>query len=501
MDRITRDPWVLGALLVGLALRLVRLDYAPLWIDEATTAMWLAMPWGDMVRSIVTDVHPPLYFVILKAWSTVAGNSAWALRLPSALASGLTVPLMAAAAGALAGRNAARWAAWLAALSPFVIHHGQEARMYAFVTALAAADFLLLVRFLSGTTRSLGWLFVATTAALVACHYYAVFFVGGEVLALLVLHPRPRRRWVPATVGASVAAAGALLFAYVVARHSAGRDYELGLLALPGTVWSMVSGYTLMPSSSALHASGWRAALPYMPVAAVAALSIAVTILTALRSAGRITNLVLACTLGVALVGPFVVWLVLPVAINPRYFAAAVPVLLTLMAIGAASSPPAISRMVATAVVVVILLAGTARHLLDPGRNREDVAAAGKWLDSHVPADEEIVITSQEMASLARFHWPNRRFQLYPAPGVVAGRQNASELANAFPFPAGDRAIYVIGREWLSDPLGALSGDLSARHPSCGGADLRGIRILCLERRDTGSAGAIVSAAHPREIE
>jgi hypothetical protein len=96
-----RDPWVAGALLVGLVVRLVTLDRAPLWFDELTTVGWLAQPWGEMVQSALLDNHPPLYFVVLKAWTAFAGNTVWALRLPSALASGLTILLTAGSAGAL----------------------------------------------------------------------------------------------------------------------------------------------------------------------------------------------------------------------------------------------------------------------------------------------------------------------------------------------------------------------------------------------------------------
>lgn len=497
-----RDPWLAGALLVALVVRLVSLDHAPLWFDELTTAGWLTLPWGEMVQSALRDNHPPLYFVVLKAWSEFAGNTVWALRLPSALASWLTVLLIAGSVGALSGRSAARWAAWFAALSPFIVHHGQEARMYAFVTMLAAADLYLLARFVTGATSSLGWLFVGTSCALVACHYYAIFFVAGEIVALLVLWLRPLRSWLPATAGVSIALGAAQLAVLLLARHDAGGDYALGLFAFPGVVWSMVSGYTMLPSSAALHAAGWRAALPYLPVSIPAAAALAVVGAAALRMASRTAAVVLLATIGVTVAGPLVVPLVLPVAINPRYFAAGVPALLALLAMGAPTSPRISARGVATAVLAAILLAGTTRHLSDPGGKREDVSAARVWLDSHVPATEEIVITSSEMASIAQFQWPDRKFRLYPAPGVVAGWGNADGLADAFPFPAGDRAIYVIGREWLSDPDGALRLHLSGRYSSCGGIDLRGIRILCLAKQDAdpsaehGRATATDSSLH-----
>ena len=62
----------------------------------------------------------------------------------------------------LADRRAGRWAAWFAALSPFLVHHAQEARMYALVATLAAANLLALARFTTGRTARLGALFAVS---------------------------------------------------------------------------------------------------------------------------------------------------------------------------------------------------------------------------------------------------------------------------------------------------------------------------------------------------
>src|SRR5215470_14835556 len=137
-ERATVDGWIVAALCAAAVLRAVQLGTPALWYDAVITAQWLRLPWLDMVQAAAADKHPPLYFVLLKAWTLLAGDSELALRLPSALASWLAVPAIAAVAWYVRGRGAARWAAWAAALSPFLIEHGQEARMYAIGVALAA---------------------------------------------------------------------------------------------------------------------------------------------------------------------------------------------------------------------------------------------------------------------------------------------------------------------------------------------------------------------------
>src|SRR5436190_345735 len=95
--------------------------------------------------------------------SVIAGERAlrpipgWALRVPGVRLSWPAVRLIALAAATRVGRPAGRWAAWLAALSPFLLQHAQEARMYALVVALAAFRLVLLARFVTGATAALRW--------------------------------------------------------------------------------------------------------------------------------------------------------------------------------------------------------------------------------------------------------------------------------------------------------------------------------------------------------
>lgn len=477
---ILGDRWVVGALLVGLVLRLIRLGAAPLWFDEVMTADWVAHPWREMLAICLADNHPPLYFALAKLAHDLLGASPWALRLPSALIGAATIPLAAAAAATLADRRAGRWAAWLAAVSPFLVHHGQEARMYAVVAALAAGNLLAVARFVSGRTARLGPLFVVTAVALTVTHYYAVFYVGGAVLAAIAARPRELRAWFPAAAIASASSTGALLAAAFLARHQAGGTYELGWLAVPGAMWSLVAGYALLPDTFALHAEGARAAIRYVPVALAALPALAacgVAGVAALDWRGRLTLLLPIAT---AWLAPFAVALLLDVAINPRYFQATVPALLVLLAVGASGDRSRVARSAGVA-VGLLLAGGTALHLAQPGHGREDITAATDWLREHVSAGQPLLVTSREMAYLARFHWADRSIVEYPPPPAVVGPESVDEVAAGLPWqPAG--AVYVFGRTWVSDPTGALERDVRRRWPSCGRFEARGIRIYCLAR-------------------
>jgi hypothetical protein len=143
------------------------------------------------------------------------------------------------------------------------------------------------------------------------------------------------------------------------------------------------------------------------------------------------------------------------------------------------------------------MISGSVRHLLTPGHGREDMYAAGNWLEQHVPVDEEILVTSSEMHHLALFHWPDRRFRLYPDRRIVADQNNSAEIAGNIPFSPGGRTIFIFARSWLSDPSGVLQEELGKRYAMCIGNEIRGIRILCLEKSAIGDdSSAPFPASH-----
>jgi 4-amino-4-deoxy-L-arabinose transferase-like glycosyltransferase len=115
-------------LVTGAALRLRGLDAESVWLDEA---------FSIGIARAGLDEHPPLYYILLHAWTLVAGGSAWSARLLSVLFS-LGILVAAHVVGTrLAGRATGLVTAALLAVSVFHIEFAQEARMYTQLTLLA----------------------------------------------------------------------------------------------------------------------------------------------------------------------------------------------------------------------------------------------------------------------------------------------------------------------------------------------------------------------------
>lgn len=210
---------------VALLLRLYRLDAQSLWLDEGGTWAevtgrtgkgWLVLI-GELFSS---DASYPLYHVLLKAWVSIAGDSEWALRLPSALFGALAVVVMVVAAAEL-------WAPWtsdatparslrlpapvimvglLVACSPYALWHAQDAKAYSLLFLFAALlNWRLLCTLRQGSRRN--WL-VLIGLALVSMlvHRLAFLLIAGGGLAIALGYPL-QRRWRIGGIGLALACA------------------------------------------------------------------------------------------------------------------------------------------------------------------------------------------------------------------------------------------------------------------------------------------------------
>jgi uncharacterized membrane protein len=191
--------WPLAALtLLAGALRFSTLDLQSFWYDEAFTPVHvLHASLVATLRSMVHDENtPPLWFVVIWAWSRVFGTGMVALRFPSALAGTLTVPVAWAIGRELAGRvpsarRVAAVAAALVAVNPLFVWYSQEARAYALFVFLAAVTMLCFLRAEREPTPRRLAIFALSGASALLTHYFAVFLLIPMVVWLL----GKRARW------------------------------------------------------------------------------------------------------------------------------------------------------------------------------------------------------------------------------------------------------------------------------------------------------------------
>jgi mannosyltransferase len=194
-----------GICAVGLSLRLYGLDAESAWLDEAFAIGIARVDLEEVLYHLRLDVHPPLYYLLLRGWIALLDGSVWTARLLSVVCSVALIAVAYGAAARLIDRTAGLTTATLLAVSVFHVEFAQEARMYALLACLATVSAWSFSR-LFGPPR-LAWfvLFVVSTALMVHTQVYGLFVIGGQAatVALDVWRRRqeavePAARWIAA---------------------------------------------------------------------------------------------------------------------------------------------------------------------------------------------------------------------------------------------------------------------------------------------------------------
>jgi mannosyltransferase len=198
-------PFMAGTLLVavlavGMAWRCHWIAARSLWYDEALSYFMSRYPLSHFLEELADRNHPPVYFLLLKAWTAVFGTSPLALRLPSLISGLLTIvgtylfsveALRAPTANdgirpppTPRAREIGLWAAAFVALSAFQIRWSWEVRMYALGSTFTVFMSWLLFRTLhTRSGRNALWLAYAVLGLLFAyTHYFGLLTMAAHGL-------------------------------------------------------------------------------------------------------------------------------------------------------------------------------------------------------------------------------------------------------------------------------------------------------------------------------
>jgi mannosyltransferase len=176
-------PWLI--LSAALVLQLWRLGGKNLWLDESVSWDMATSSTTRLLALTSADVHPPLYYLMLKAWLWIAGDSPIGLRSLSVVSSMLALALMYRLARTVAPFGVACAALCWYALSPHTIAYSQEARMYAPVAAAVLGMCLAYRRWVDSGFERVSALVAYATCLVIAMYLH---YFTGLVLVAIWLH-------------------------------------------------------------------------------------------------------------------------------------------------------------------------------------------------------------------------------------------------------------------------------------------------------------------------
>lgn len=165
--------------------------------DEGWSLGMASLPPPEILRITALDVHPPLYYFLLKVW-LILGKSEYSLRFLSALIGILSIPLAYAVGKIWGGRQVGLLSALLVTFAPPLVYYSQVARMFgtsATAVLLATYGGLRLVKS-SGAGSNSQHFFSATLFILGGAISLYTFYYTAPVLLALILYllitARPR---------------------------------------------------------------------------------------------------------------------------------------------------------------------------------------------------------------------------------------------------------------------------------------------------------------------
>lgn len=194
---------------IGAFLRLYKLGSNSLWFDEAIS-VWFAKESiaNILIKQTSGDVHPPLYYILLRLWLSVFGNGEFNVRLLSAIFGIISIPLLYLIVKNLFGNLPALISALILAISPFHIYYSQEARMYSVLTFCVLLSIFFMVKMLwigeelTQTRKTIFYSigYVISTVVAIYCHNLALLLPVAQNLFFIIFWNRYRplsKFWIP----------------------------------------------------------------------------------------------------------------------------------------------------------------------------------------------------------------------------------------------------------------------------------------------------------------
>ncbi|MSP76137.1 MAG: hypothetical protein EXR12_08375 [Rhodospirillaceae bacterium] len=207
---------------VGLVGAFVGLKVSSFWIDELFTA-WIVevgISLDEFIARIVTDVHPPVYYVLAFAYAQLFGDDEVGLRSLSAILAVAAILLFIVTTRAYFSLAARLFGAALATGSFFWFYQAQNARGYSLAFVIGVAMLAISLSILDKRTRRGTRMLpeMAGLAVLMLIGSFVHFYLMYECLAILIVLGFfcPRQRLVLAVFAAILLTSTGLYVKFVI---------------------------------------------------------------------------------------------------------------------------------------------------------------------------------------------------------------------------------------------------------------------------------------------
>ena len=200
-----------AALIVVLAIytaaRFWNLTASCLWFDEIFSVHAAEQSWRAILHFVALDlIHPPLFYIVLKVWIAIGGESLFWLRLLPVIFSVLAIVPFSKLCRELGfGFWTSTLAMFLVSVNGSLIKYAQEVRMYSMLMCVSLMSIWLFMRYFQKGKGMIALTLI--NLVLAYTHYFGWLVIISEVTAILALQ---RIKWRPVLGMLSITAVGFL---------------------------------------------------------------------------------------------------------------------------------------------------------------------------------------------------------------------------------------------------------------------------------------------------
>lgn len=254
---------VIALCVMYVVVRLWRLSDSCLWFDEIFSVHAAEHDWSSLFWFVAQDlIHPPLFYLLLKWWIAVGGESVFWLRLLPVAFSTLALFPFIQLCRELKLKNAPILVALaLIAVNGSLIKYAQEVRMYSLLLCLSLFSIWIFTRFFFRGKYI--WTLTLVNILLIYTHYFGCFIVLSEIAAIAILQ-RIKIRQVLGMFGINVVA----FLPWVITLMRTSRDgaevsQNIGWIEQPGArsildlVFDLIEPFYYQQSSADVSTVIW----------------------------------------------------------------------------------------------------------------------------------------------------------------------------------------------------------------------------------------------------
>lgn len=157
-----------------------------LWFDEAYSVGLAQQGWGNLLVSAIDDVHPILYYVLLKIFTMIFGNTLIVYRLFS------LIPLIILSVFSYThiskkfGEKTGFFFSFILLFLPITLHYATQIRMYTWAMLFVAITAFYAYKAVTEEYDKKNWIIFAIFSVCSAyTHYFGLFTIG--IINILML--------------------------------------------------------------------------------------------------------------------------------------------------------------------------------------------------------------------------------------------------------------------------------------------------------------------------